>query len=152
MMTCDMTPESLHTWTTFLRAEHHFNAFQSNDLVEFCGRLTGMYVRTLRVNGLRPITLNQSEFCVSMVLACHARCKRSLPAPRVVEADTFLNAKVICDILDTWSVPTHGPQWIFTTIFKLRKRLTHHHTLIENNEAGYRLSTPAFNITIPHSL
>lgn len=121
-------------------------------------------LRRLRVNGRAPVYLDNREFLILFILACHGKTLKGLPCPFPVEGDEFLSAAEILDAIDRFkasrpSVPYEVFQdaidsEITRVISDLRKNRLQpkgiNPQLIETGPrgTGYRLSAPPGNVTL----
>ena len=136
--------------------------FKTNDLVQITGSFLSLE-KTLRINGMRPIRLNQAEFLFLKVLSAHALTRRGLSSPRRVIGGSFLGVDEVFQAVEEWrkDEPTLAAFWsqatfptVHRTVWELRQKITDvgaNPKLIETGppgEGGYRLSTPPHNILI----
>jgi len=134
--------------------------YMTNDVVQLTGSFVSLE-KTLRINGMRPIHLNQAEFLFLQVLSAHALTRRGLSSPRRVIGGSFLGVDEIFRAVEAWrkDEPTLAAFWthatfttVHRTVWELRKKITDvgaNPKLIETGppgEGGYRLSTPPLNI------
>lgn len=145
-----------HTLRNSLLQQLREAKYKTNDMIEIIGGVKTPE-KQVRINGRDPIHLNQEQLVVLLVLAAHARTLAGLPSPRSVPGRSFLGTQEILQEVDKWrrEEPALAALWInatfdtlHRTICKLRRKIGKN--LIESGQAGeggYRLSTPASNIT-----
>jgi len=136
--------------------------YKTNDPVDLSGGLGRRTLKRVRVSGAPPIYLDQRQFLVLFILACHRLTQKGLPAPFPVPGAPFLSAAAILEAIDRFqecsgaslSVLANGIDAdIARVVFGLREKLRKNGlnpNLIETGPrgTGYRLSTPPANVTV----